>query len=553
MKKSVKRFRISHKVIPNNKKSSRKILVPQLIITLLFFIIIIISIIGVFDNGSVTGKAVYNKPLTIDQLAKGVSLDAGSNVLVWTKDIKPVSIERAFSSIIDNILYVYNYDERKYWYNPNEKIVFRTNRLFYDVNPGFEYYIRLKNIDVLKFSCEDSDRGRNYNTKGIVTTGNGSIFKDACVNEKGLLSEFYCDIPSGFEVSSILYQCPNGCSDGMCVNVSSAGGEGGGGSGSLCSLVNNNIKNIVSNITAEGKKVILKEGDIIHYGDYVLVKSSNNNVHLLKLSRVKNSSSSYRDDSVVFLDILTGTLYGTVITSEGSGTVAIGGIVGIVRYYGNADNATEEYKVTLEMYPLDKVDDFTSCFASTKTKCTDSDNGLNYYVKGTAQGIFNGVPNSLFTDSCCSGDSCNSHTGEKLMETYCFGEQIRTQQYFCNCLDGACLYIGANQCSDGLDNDKDGKIDYPRDPGCLSVNDNNESDFVSSCSDSDGGINLVVKGIVNYTTAFGVRGAVDSCFGSTMVIENYCRNNQLAISYQYCPAGLICSDGACKTNRTFVP
>jgi hypothetical protein len=35
-----------------------------------------------------------------------------------------------------------------------------------------------------------------------------------------------------------------------------------------------------------------------------------------------------------------------------------------------------------------------------------------------------------------------------------------------------------NQCEDGLDNDGDGKIDYPADPGCASLTDNDETDLV---------------------------------------------------------------------------
>lgn len=41
------------------------------------------------------------------------------------------------------------------------------------------------------------------------------------------------------------------------------------------------------------------------------------------------------------------------------------------------------------------------------------------------------------------------------------------------------------QCNDGLDNDSDGKIDYPLDPGCSSINDNNETDVPAAyCSNS---------------------------------------------------------------------
>jgi hypothetical protein len=35
-----------------------------------------------------------------------------------------------------------------------------------------------------------------------------------------------------------------------------------------------------------------------------------------------------------------------------------------------------------------------------------------------------------------------------------------------------------SQCSDGIDNDSDGKIDYPSDPGCENAIDNDETDPV---------------------------------------------------------------------------
>lgn len=43
------------------------------------------------------------------------------------------------------------------------------------------------------------------------------------------------------------------------------------------------------------------------------------------------------------------------------------------------------------------------------------------------------------------------------------------------------------QCLDGVDNDSDGKIDYPSDPGCSSATDNNETDPVVPVVPSGGG------------------------------------------------------------------
>lgn len=45
----------------------------------------------------------------------------------------------------------------------------------------------------------------------------------------------------------------------------------------------------------------------------------------------------------------------------------------------------------------------------------------------------------------------------------------------CNSKTKKCEYSGTSPvCSDGKDNDEDGLIDYPKDPGCSSANDNNE-------------------------------------------------------------------------------
>src|SRR6476659_8054425 len=40
--------------------------------------------------------------------------------------------------------------------------------------------------------------------------------------------------------------------------------------------------------------------------------------------------------------------------------------------------------------------------------------------------------------------------------------------------DEAELYYRSRQCRDGIDNDQDGRIDYPADKGCSSRNDNSE-------------------------------------------------------------------------------
>jgi hypothetical protein len=50
--------------------------------------------------------------------------------------------------------------------------------------------------------------------------------------------------------------------------------------------------------------------------------------------------------------------------------------------------------------------------------------------------------------------------------------------------DANCQCVGEAahpQCNDGIDNDGDGKIDFPSDPGCTDANDNDETDVVGAC------------------------------------------------------------------------
>ncbi|MFH1770006.1 MAG: hypothetical protein ABH828_00440 [archaeon] len=125
------------------------------------------------------------------------------------------------------------------------------------------------------------------------------------------------------------------------------------------------------------------------------------------------------------------------------------------------------------------------------------------------------------------------------------------------------------ECSDKIDNDGDGLNDLA-DPGCDSRQDTDESNCgdgvcegteacdvcvadcgtCDSCSDTDGGINVMVQGIVSgYNNGFPY-SKTDFCIGNStteVVIEYYCNDNQWE-SYQYDCAGnqtTTCSNGAC--------
>ncbi|MEY4768775.1 MAG: hypothetical protein RL637_1414, partial [Pseudomonadota bacterium] len=65
-------------------------------------------------------------------------------------------------------------------------------------------------------------------------------------------------------------------------------------------------------------------------------------------------------------------------------------------------------------------------------------------------------------------------------------------------------------CSDGLDNDNDGLIDYPNDPGCISVLDHNEfnqNTSIAACSDKIDNDN---DGVIDYPSDLGCSSIIDN-------------------------------------------
>ncbi|MEM2121064.1 MAG: DNRLRE domain-containing protein [Candidatus Woesearchaeota archaeon] len=63
----------------------------------------------------------------------------------------------------------------------------------------------------------------------------------------------------------------------------------------------------------------------------------------------------------------------------------------------------------------------------------------------------------------------------------------------------------------------------------------------TNCKDSDGGINIFVKGVVNYS---GV-SYVDTCYDSFNVKEFYCDGNFIKDVLRTCPSNYTCVGGAC--------
>ena len=148
---------------------------------------------------------------------------------------------------------------------------------------------------------------------------------------------------------------------------------------------------------------------------------------------------------------------------------------------------------------------------TNQPKCIDSDNGINYNVKGILQ--YNLLSNGAYQYSVT--DSCSGN--KNVFERYCDANGApKDITYTCpiNCLNGACT----NQ------------------PKCI---------------DSDGGLSYNVKGKLNYNLLSNGSYQYtvwDGCTGVSSVFERYCDANGATQSTTYtCPYG--CSNGACKQQQ----
>lgn len=97
------------------------------------------------------------------------------------------------------------------------------------------------------------------------------------------------------------------------------------------------------------RNITVFEKQIIKYQEYVVVGNEDEG-YLLKLSNIKNQSADYSSDYCKFTDVFSGDTYETVFTSEGSGTISIGGKQYTVTMSGAHTIASEDYTVRLN-YP----------------------------------------------------------------------------------------------------------------------------------------------------------------------------------------------------------
>ncbi len=405
--------------------------------------------------------------------------------------------------------------------------------------------------------CDDTDGGLNYYEKG--TAGGDpdcgySQLTDVCVRGRGgadirMLAEAYCQGNCALRKN---YICENGCDfgKGVCIGDEPEFVD-------KCSLVSDEMKARVGSLMAEGETFVLKEGEIIRYKDYVVF--AGDLAHLVRLTSVTNQTTGFDNDRVRFTDVITGDVYETTWTADGTGTITMGGRDNMVSLYGDSGSASEDYEVRLtDLYPGTTT--FYCDYPQEEVTCGDGScrggaqinlsSSYPFYNLSLADGIYNvelisaGDTSATIKVTDPSGNSNSREIVESASRLIIGVEVIVLEADETNLRLSATLIVGETEVScpedcgtGGICIDSDAKNYYNK--GYVTINTTNAGPvlFYDSC-----------KNVTSPTCdSSGCGGSlVYRCSGSNCVVDEYVCDpvsGGLGHSPYPCPNG--CRDGAC--------
>ena len=99
----------------------------------------------------------------------------------------------------------------------------------------------------------------------------------------------------------------------------------------------------------DNRNITVFENQVIKYQELVVVGNEDEG-YLLKLSSVNNATTGTANDRAKFTDVFSGDVYETTWTSDGVGTLSVGGKSYTVNMQGNSASASEDYEVRIN-YP----------------------------------------------------------------------------------------------------------------------------------------------------------------------------------------------------------
>lgn len=327
-------------------------------------------------------------------------------------------------------------------------------------------------------TCTDSDGGKDYYVKGQTIVGT-SIWTDICINASQV-QEGHCDPTSSTEKATTVFTCPNGCQDGACLPSIKITFPAGGESLKKGSDSGVNLK-FSPSVPLGGFVINLIRPDVTEVVSHLKYCGLNNVIQ----------------DNVVPPNVT----WQWKVGYDADGEEIPNGSYRILVHDCGDKNDTVWTGGTASV----KSNIFSIVATTTTTPtCTDSDNGKDYYVKGT---VIYGT--QINTDFCS--------TSRYLYEQYCSNGRPVQIAYACpnGCQDGACL----------------------------------QATTTITCTDSDGGqgvnYQIYTKGIVVRCEGNECVSFSDFCGKGDVLTEYYCTKSRTVESETFqCPSGYVCRDGA---------
>ena len=382
---------------------------------------------------------------------------------------------------------------------------------------------------IKQVECVDSDSGKNYESKGKITSSN-SQGEDKCANAN-TLNEMFC---SGNLGAMEIHKCENGCKDGACVkdNITKCTDSDGGKNYNVIGLTNK-AKLSASSEAVIWKDICLKDFDKYQKGEYLPQQGVTKPNGLLEGSCGINSNEQ---GTISAYECPNGCKDGACVKENASKCTDSDGGKNIFeagktkRRDGNfwTDTCVNPSQVQ-EGYCDDRSTTHVStyvascangckdgaCVKGNPNNCTDTD-GVEIYTKGILSWTTVEGRRQTMTDQC------SGYNNESVVD------------YVCGKTAGSYYETVETKCPNGC---KDG--------GCLQKNE-------SPCTDSDGGKNYYTAGkTTSDWTNLGVgskQTKADSCSSNGQLTEYSCSTTppyvgSISATTITCPNG--CKDGSC--------
>jgi hypothetical protein len=360
-----------------------------------------------------------------------------------------------------------------------------------------------------QFSCTDTDNGKNIFTKGITIglADNGEVLKDSdyCVNSS-VVREYYCSILDtqyygtkypNYQMNTDI-KCPQGysCTNGACLA--------------------SNISCIPSVEVCDGKDNDC-DGKIDEYGE-----GQGNlclNYPIGYICR-QGKCEAYPKEEWVCNDTDNGKdyfVFGGANVFYGNGNHGLVDVCenGILKEaYCDVNNWVQQTNFTCPNGCSNGACIIPPAPSPSNATCTDSDGGINYYVKGTCISPGEDAPDICLPDSQnpsvirLNEKSCSADGKSCINNIY-----ICPQGYSCN--DGACVATPQN--------------------------------ITATCQDTDNGKNYLVKGSTTVVKTDGTTEInTDFCNKDGTIKEWYCQGSVALGENVKCPSLYYCSNGLCR-------